>query len=108
MFAVVHQLCVGLPLPTDPSALPASCRVPTFVLSECVLVYMEPQASDALLTMLARTLSTCAVAIYEQVGLLCWAPACGVFMAGRIGRGHRGLRRPVVTPRVRTLPDQAG
>lgn len=40
---------------------------PTFVLAECVLVYMEPRESMALLSWFGQRLSTAALAIYEQV-----------------------------------------
>jgi len=45
----------------------ANFALPTFVLAECVLVYMQPQHSNELLRWLAGRLSTAAVAIYEQV-----------------------------------------
>ncbi len=43
--------------------------VPTFILAECVLVYMHPQQSDALLQWLGQNFSTTAAAmvLYEQV-----------------------------------------
>ena len=41
---------------------------PTFVLSECVLVYMEGAASAALVAWLGARLATAAMAVYEQVG----------------------------------------
>lgn len=41
--------------------------LPCFVLSECVLVYLEPEESAALLRQLARALPTAAVALYEQI-----------------------------------------
>ena len=39
---------------------------PTLVLAECVLVYMEPQHSAALVAALGQLLSTAALVIYEQ------------------------------------------
>lgn len=44
----------------DPSA-------PTYVLSECVLVYMDPAASSGLLSWLSSRLDTAAVVVYEQI-----------------------------------------
>ena len=41
---------------------------PTLLLAECVLVYMEPQHSSALVAALGQLLSTAAFVIYEQVG----------------------------------------
>ena len=41
---------------------------PTLLLAECVLVYMEPQHSSALVAALGQLLSTAALVIYEQVG----------------------------------------
>ena len=40
---------------------------PTLVLAECVLVYMEPQHSAALVAALGQLLSAAALVIYEQV-----------------------------------------
>ncbi len=54
--------------------------LPTFVLSECVLVYMEPQHSAAVVRWLGATLRCAAMAIYEQVravpAVLCCAALC--------------------------------
>lgn len=47
--------------------LASYCSLPTYILSECVLVYMEPRDSSALLAWAARMFSTAAVVIYEQV-----------------------------------------
>ena len=55
---------------------------PTLVLAECVLVYMEPQHSAALVAALGRLLSTAALVIYEQV-----APFWGIW-----GGSARGCR----------------
>ncbi|GLC52824.1 hypothetical protein PLESTB_000672500 [Pleodorina starrii] len=44
----------------DPSA-------PTYVLSECVLVYMEPQHSNAVAAWAAKTFRNALMAIYEQI-----------------------------------------
>lgn len=41
--------------------------VPTYVLSECVLVYMEPHESAALLRHLGQTLPSAVCVVYEQV-----------------------------------------
>lgn len=64
-------------LPADLRSLPAleaalaaaafDCSAPTFVLSECVLVYMEPGESSALVRWLASHLPTAALAVYEQI-----------------------------------------
>ena len=40
---------------------------PTFVLAECVLVYMEPEESRSLVSWLGQRLTTSAFAVYEQV-----------------------------------------
>lgn len=42
-------------------------QLPTYVLSECVLVYMEPAASTALVQFLGSLLPTAAFAVYEQI-----------------------------------------
>ena len=41
--------------------------VPTYVLAECVLVYMEPHESAALLRHLGQTLPAAVCVVYEQV-----------------------------------------
>jgi tRNA wybutosine-synthesizing protein 4 len=41
--------------------------VPTFLLAECVLVYMERPASDGLLHWFAHNIKTSAIAVYEQL-----------------------------------------
>jgi tRNA wybutosine-synthesizing protein 4 len=41
--------------------------LPTFVLAECVLVYMQPAASGGVVQLLAQRLPTAALAVYEQV-----------------------------------------
>ncbi len=43
------------------------CRAPTLILSECVLVYMEPTHSSDLVRMLGQTFSDAAIVVYEQV-----------------------------------------
>ncbi|KAF5831853.1 S-adenosyl-L-methionine-dependent methyltransferase [Dunaliella salina] len=40
---------------------------PTLILSECVLVYMEPSDSSNLVRMLGQTFSNAAIVVYEQV-----------------------------------------
>lgn len=42
-------------------------RAPTYVLSECVLVYMEPQHSAAVVRWAAGAFPNAVMAIYEQV-----------------------------------------
>lgn len=42
-------------------------ELPTLVLAECVLVYMEPQHSAELLRSLGRLLPTAACVVYEQI-----------------------------------------
>ena len=57
-------------LPSLEAALAAAAfdfRAPTFVLAECVLVYMEPGESSALVRWLAARLPTAALAVYEQI-----------------------------------------
>ncbi len=54
--------------------------LPTFVMSECVLVYMEPQHSAAVVRWLGATLRCAAMAIYEQVRVPGWIHA---FLCGR-------------------------
>ena len=46
-------------------------NVPTFVLAECVLVYMEPQESAALVKHLGQQLSSAVCVVYEQVAKKC-------------------------------------
>ncbi len=43
--------------------------IPTYVLAECVLVYMEPHESAALLRHLGQQLSSAVCVVYEQVSL---------------------------------------
>ena len=43
--------------------------LPTYVLAECVLVYMEPQESAALLHHLGQMLPSAVCVVYEQVSL---------------------------------------
>lgn len=50
----------------DPTAM-------TYILSECVMVYMEPRDSSALIAWLAKRFSNAVLVVYEQV----W---------GRVGR----------------------
>ena len=45
-------------------------NVPTFVLAECVLVYMEPHESAALVKHLGQQLSSAVCVVYEQVANL--------------------------------------
>ncbi|GFH18662.1 leucine carboxyl methyltransferase 1 homolog, partial [Haematococcus lacustris] len=42
-------------------------RLPTYILSECVLVYMDPGHSSTLLAWLAAHFACATVVIYEQV-----------------------------------------
>lgn len=58
----------------DPAAMQAALEdhkidptVPTYVLFECVLVYMEPEESSALLAHLSSWLQQAMVVIYEQI-----------------------------------------
>lgn len=44
--------------------------VPTFILAECVLVYMELQSGDNLLKFLSEKFSNAVFVNYEQVKLL--------------------------------------
>lgn len=44
--------------------------LPTFVLAECVLVYMEPAESAALVRCLGGLLSTAVFVLYEQASTL--------------------------------------
>lgn len=41
------------------------------ILSECVLVYMEPCHSSALVNMLGHAFSNAAIVVYEQVRVGC-------------------------------------
>ncbi len=41
--------------------------VPTLVISECVLIYMEPEHSDAVIEWIASTLPQAAFVLYEQI-----------------------------------------
>ena len=47
-----------------------SPQAPTLVLAECVLVYMEPQHSRALVAALGALMPTAALVIYEQARFL--------------------------------------
>jgi O-methyltransferase involved in polyketide biosynthesis len=48
---------------------------PTFILSECVLVYMRPDESTPLVEMLASTFDTAALVVRPHVGLsVCCTP----------------------------------
>eukprot|EP00983_Pelagomonas_calceolata_P071872 1151440-Pelagomonas_calceolata.AAC.6 len=49
------------------SAPSFACSAPTLILSECVLVYMEPSDSSNLIRMLGQTFSNAAIVVYEQV-----------------------------------------
>ena len=49
--------------------------LPTFVLAECVLVYMEPAESAALVSCLGALLSTAVFVLYEQASAL-HLPVC--------------------------------
>lgn len=51
----------------DPTAM-------TFILSECVMVYMEPRDSSALIAWLAKRFSNAVLVVYEQV----WGRSDGV------------------------------
>ena len=42
-------------------------RLPTLVLSECVLIYLPPDRSDALVAWAARAFSCAAMVVYEQI-----------------------------------------
>ena len=44
---------------------------PTYVLAECVLVYMEPEDSASVVRWLGQWLCTAAFVVYEQVGASC-------------------------------------
>lgn len=60
--------------PIHPAFLLSLCffSAPTYILSECVMVYMEPEHSSAVVRWLADTFkSAAALAIYEQVCTLC-------------------------------------
>ena len=48
--------------------------IPTYVLAECVLVYMEPHESAALLKHLGQQLPSAVCVVYEQV--LPYCPLC--------------------------------
>ena len=48
--------------------------IPTYVLAECVLVYMEPHESAALLKHLGQQLPSAVCVVYEQVNPYC--PLC--------------------------------
>ncbi|KAJ0182857.1 hypothetical protein K1T71_002226 [Dendrolimus kikuchii] len=47
----------------------ARADAPTLVLAECVLVYLRPEAADALVAHLAGAFSRCALLVYEQCNL---------------------------------------
>ncbi len=42
---------------------------PTYILSECVMVYMEPTDSTALVRWLGERFSNATLVVYEQVGV---------------------------------------
>ena len=66
-------------------------RAPTLVLAECVLVYLEPQHSAALVAALGQLLSTAALVIYEQVQLPWGSEGRFSTAATVIHRGKRGV-----------------
>ena len=93
LFFVSADLCKYLPaenaslVTSSYSLLPADLRegnnvrgalqkagidpaLPTFVLAECVLVYMEPAESAALVSCLGGLLSTAVFVLYEQASAL--------------------------------------
>lgn len=47
----------------------AAGAAPTLLLAECVLVYLRPEAADALLRHLAARFPRCALLVYEQCNL---------------------------------------
>ena len=61
-------------------------NVPTFVLAECVLVYMEPHESGALVKHLGQQLSSAVCVVYEQVASL----QSSVLLFSRSGKHGRG------------------
>lgn len=64
--------------------------VPTYVLAECVLVYMEPHESAALLRHLGQTLPAAVCVVYEQVmcasGLVPYVSSPAVALAPKSNR----------------------
>ncbi len=82
--------CKGHQLQWDAAGPPASPphvllrSRPTYILSECVLVYMEPEDSGALLALLGRTFEASQLVVYEQVR----PQATGTGDTGRAGRYH--------------------
>lgn len=59
----------------QPAALEAALKlaklqldVPTYIVAECVLVYMRPDESNAVVRWLAEHLQQAAFVLYEQVG----------------------------------------
>lgn len=44
-----------------------SCSAPTLVISECVLIYLDPLDSNRIIDWLTRELSDAMVALYEQI-----------------------------------------
>ena len=65
------------PLPPPPPL-----RLPTYILSECVLVYLEPGTSTKVVGWLGAHFRNAAMVVYEQVGSAGWG------MGGR----HAGFR----------------
>lgn len=49
-----------------------SHSIPTYILSECVLVYMEPAEASQLVKWLGAYFSNAAMVVYEQVGAKRW------------------------------------
>jgi tRNA wybutosine-synthesizing protein 4 len=43
------------------------CRAPTLVLSECVLIYVEPALADGIIAWFAQEVPQSALAVYEQI-----------------------------------------
>ena len=42
--------------------------LPTFIIAECVLIYLDPESSRSVVSWASRTFSTAAFFLYEQVG----------------------------------------